>query len=427
MAFWRPRAVLRGAPSAVLHSVPVTRLMRPTPDAPESPAGTTSQSTVTQSTVTQSVGRWRHLPWADWWGSGRPLWRPVAILVAARLAMQAGIFVFSHAFRHFTLNPWDGGWYVLAAQKGWPHHVAAGTGGTAQDTLAFFPAFPTLIRVVHFVLPVTWNRAGEGAALLCELAMVCGVWLVARDLWGRSAADRAVVALCFFPGAFILAMMYSEPMLIAFAAFCFLALRRGWWVTAGVLATLGAATRIIGVALIVCCAWEALRVIRAERRWASLWAVAISPLALIGWFAYLWASTGDRMAWLDTERNGWAQHTTVMAIPDLVRSVLHTHPADPNQFLALASTVLGVILLAALVWARPPSVLVVYSAAVLLLSATSVNPAGIRFRFVLTAFPLVIVIGRWLRDAAFAVAVSMSTLVMGIILCVTLMGPALIP
>ena len=420
--------VLWAARSAVLHSGAVTRVAGPEAAVPGD--GPPDGDPAADGGTATATPRHRRPPARAWAGTGRalaPLWRPVAVLVAARLAMQIGIFIFSHVFRHFTLNPWDGGWYVLAAQKGWPHHVLAGTGAPAQDTLAFFPAFPTLIRVVHFVLPLTWNRAGEGAALLCEIAMVCGVWLLARELWGRRAADRAVVVLCFFPGAFILAMMYSEPMLIALAAFCFLALRRGWWVVAGVLAAMGAATRIIGVALIVCCAWEALRVIRADRRWGALWAVAISPLALIGWFAYLWASTGDRMAWLDTERNGWAQHTTVMAIPDLVRSVLHTHPADPNQFLALASTVLGVVLLAALVWARPPSMLTVYSVAVLVLSATSVNPAGIRFRFVLTAFPLVIVVGRGLRDAAFAVAVAMSSLAMGIILCVTLMGPALIP
>lgn len=367
------------------------------------------------------------VPWNDWRRAALPLWRPVAVLVAARVAMEIGIFVFSHVFDRFTLNQWDGGWYVLAARRGWPHHVLGGTGGAAQDTLAFFPGFPVVIRVVHFVLPLSWNGAGEVAAFLTELAMVVGVWLLAREVWGSSTADRALVALCFFPGAFILAMMYSEPLLIALAAFCFLALRRQWWVTAGVLASLGAATRIIGVALIVCCVWEAGRAIRAERRWASLWAVAISPLALIGWFAYLWASTGARLAWLDTERNGWAQHTTVMAIPDLVRSVLHTHPADANEVLALAGTVLSVVLLAVLVWTRPPSVLTVYSVSVLVLAATSVNPAGIRFRFVLTAFPLVIVVGRVLRDAAFAVAVSMSTLAMGIILCVTLMGPALIP
>lgn len=368
---------------------------------------------------------------ADWWGrAGRralPLWRPFAVLVAARLAMWAAIFLFSHLFHHFTLNPWDGGWYVLAAQHGWPHHVLSGVGGPAQDTLAFFPGFPTVIRVVHFLLPLSWTRAGEVGAFLTELAMVAGVWLLARDVWDEAVADRGIVAMCFFPGAFVLAMMYSEPLTIACGAFCLLALRHRQWVPAGVLAAAGGATRVVGVALVAVCVWEAARAIGRDREWRSLTAAVLSPLGIVGWFAYLWASTGDLTAWVDTEKRGWAQHTTVAAIPDLVRSVLHTHPAQAGDVLALVSTALAVVLLAVLIAGRAPAAFVVYSAAVLLIAATSVNPAGIRFRFVWTAFPLVLLVGRWLKDAAFSVAVSFSSVVMGVILVVTLMGPALIP
>ena len=341
--------------------------------------------------------------------------------------MWAVIFLFSHLFHHYTLNPWDGGWYVMAAQHGWPHHVLPGLGGPGQDTLAFFPGFPTVIRVVHFVLPLSWMRAGQVAAFATELAMVAGVWFLARDVWDTAVADRGVVAMCFFPGAFVLAMMYSEPLTIACAAFCLLALRHRLWVLGGVAAALGGATRVIGVALVAVCVWESARAIARSRAWRSLSAVVISPLGIVGWFAYLWASTGDPMAWFDTEKRGWAQHTTISAIPDLVRSVLHTHPAHVGDVLALVSTGVAVVLLIALIVGRAPSAFVVYSGAVLVIAATSVNPAGIRFRFVWTAFPLVLVGARYLRDAAFSVAVSFSSVVMGVILVVTLMGPALIP
>src|SRR5579875_3592705 len=59
----------------------------------------------------------RNRAWWDGLGRGvRPLWRPVAVLIAARLAMWSAIFIFSHLFNHYTLNPWDGGWYLLAAR-----------------------------------------------------------------------------------------------------------------------------------------------------------------------------------------------------------------------------------------------------------------------------------------------------------------------
>lgn len=355
------------------------------------------------------------------------LWRPMAVLVAARLAMGAGIFVYTHVAHRYVINPWDGGWYVYAAQHGWPNHVKPGLGNEAQDTLAFFPGLPTVIRAVHFVLPLSWERAGEVAAFLTQMAMVAGLWLLARDIWDRAVADRAVAMMCFFPGAFILAIMYSEPLLIACGAFCLLALRRQRWVLAGLFGAAGTFTRLTGVALVVCCAWEAFRAIRTERRWMALVAVAISPAGIVGWFAYLWASTGDKLAWLHTEQKGWAQHTSILAIPRLVKSVLHTHPANPNDVLALAGTVLAVGLLALLVASRPPSVLTVYSVLVVAISATSVNPSGIRFRFIMTAFPLVMIIGRYLKDAAFSVAIGASTVVMASMMVVTLSGATLIP
>ncbi|MBV9661177.1 MAG: hypothetical protein JO337_08475 [Acidimicrobiales bacterium] len=355
------------------------------------------------------------------------LWRPVAVLVAARLVMGAGMWAYQHVTHQYPINHWDGGWYVLAAQHGWPHHVKTGLGDAGQDTLAFFPGFPTVIRVVHFALPLSWLRAGEVAAFLTQVAMVAGMWLLARDVWGDEVADRTSVVLCFFPAAFVFAIMYSESMLMAASAFCLLALRRQKWLLAGALAAVATATRLVGIAVVVCCAWEAFQAVRKGRKWRALLSVPLGAAGVVGWFAYLWASTGDAKAWLDTERNGWAQHTSLLAIPRLVKSVLHTHPADPNQVLALAGTGLGIILLVTLVVSRAPIMLSLYSLAVLVISATSVNPSGIRFRFVMTAFPLLMVVAYRLKDAAFSVVVAGSAVVMSAMMVVTLTGGTLIP
>lgn len=341
--------------------------------------------------------------------------------------MAAGLYVYQHVTKLYVINNWDGGWYVYAAQHGWPHHVLGGFGNKAQDTLAFFPGLPFVIRIVHFVLPLSWIRAGEVAAFLTQIAMVAGVWLLAKDTWGEPVADRSVVLLCFFPGAFVLAIMYSEPLLIAAAAFCILALRHQRWWLAGVFGAIATATRVTGLALLLCCAWEAFVVIRADRRWISLVSVLLTPAGIVGWFLYLWALTGARLAWLDTERHGWAQHTTVMAIPHLITAVLHHRPADMNEVLPLVGTGLAVILLVMLLWSRAPAVLSIYAIAVLVESATSVNPSGIRFRFVMTAFPLLMVLAYRLKDAAFSVAVAGSAVVMSAIMVVTLTGATLIP
>jgi hypothetical protein len=355
------------------------------------------------------------------------LWKPVGVLILARLFMGGALYVYQHVTHRFVINNWDGGWYVYAAQHGWPHKVLSGLGDAGQDTLAFFPGFPVVIRVVHFILPVTWIRAGEVAAFLAQVAMVIGLWVLTREVWEEQVADRSVILLCFFPAAFIFPIMYSEPMLIAAGCACILALRRRWWVAAGLAAAVGGITRVVGLALVACCAWEAYQAIRTRREWRSLAAVILAPLGVIAWFAYLWASTGDRNAWLDTERNGWAQHSTFLAIPRLIRTVLHDHPAQPNDFLPLLATVLALVLLIALIHSRAPGTLIVYSAAVLLISATSVNPSGIRFRFVMTAFPLVMVMGYRLKGNVYALVLAGSSMLMTSMMVVTLTGASLIP
>jgi hypothetical protein len=68
--------------------------------------------------------------------------------------------------------------------------------------------------------------------------------------------------------------------------------------------------------------------------------------------------------------------------------------------------------LAVLVRARPPEPVLVYTAGVLLLALLS-QTLGARPRFLLTAFPLVTVLGRSLRGNAYTVAVACSAVLLG--------------
>src|SRR6202008_2168970 len=62
----------------------------------------------------------------------KQLWKPVAVLVAVRLARGPALYVYQHVTKHFVVNNWDGGWYVYAAQHGWPHQVLTGLGNAGQ-------------------------------------------------------------------------------------------------------------------------------------------------------------------------------------------------------------------------------------------------------------------------------------------------------
>lgn len=368
-----------------------------------------------------------------WW-----VLRPVGILVAARLLMLMVLGLAKNVVHSVQLLPadWDGSWYLKAAQFGWPHAVPTTGGHVAQSTLAFFPTFPVLIRAVHAVVPLSWVHAGDGAALLSEVTMVVAFWVLTRDIWDDKVADRATLLLCFFPGALIFSLIYSEPLLITFAAICIYALRKGHWELAGLTAALATATRPNGVALIACCAWEAYRAIRDRRAWRSLIAPILAPAGIVVWFGYLWATTGSLMAWFRTEQGGWSEKVDPLALGHLIVDDLRHPLLYPNLYVPLIGTLgVGIIVVVLVVLMRPsvpaslrqvPSVLLVFTAVILAMSLMS-RTLGLRPRFILTAFPLIMVLGYRLRGSAHALVTAFFAGLMSMLLLVTVATIALVP
>jgi hypothetical protein len=353
------------------------------------------------------------------------VWRPLVILVVSRVAAVLVLEV-AHPLTH-TISPlqvraWDSGWYLLAAEHGWPHAVAAHGGSTIE----FLPALPILIRVVHFVLPVSWLKAGFLADFITQIAMVIGVWLLTRDIWGDKTADKATLLLCFFPGAYVFSLIYTEPLLIASASVCFLALRRRNWVLAGLAATLGTITSPNGFALIACCIWEPLLAIHQRREWRSLSAAVLAPAGIVAWFAYLWVRTGSLMAWSITSKRGWGESLSLLAFPHLVQRAVHNGIGDLNSAVAIGSTVVAAALLIVLVRSRAPSVLIVFTVVVLGFSFFS-GPTGLHPRFVMVAFPLIMALAYRLKGEVFSGALAVSAMLMSVLLVITVSTISLTP
>lgn len=365
-------------------------------------------------------------------------WKPVAMLAASRLATLFIVGVAHYVPKTSTviggavgghrfdrLEAWDGGWYLEAARHGWPHAVPMSGGFPDFSTLAFFPGFPLAIRAVHAV-GVGWLSAGVLAALLFQIGMAVLLWQLFKEVWGESAADRGLLLFLFFPGALAFSLIYSEPMLIAAAAACLLALRRRWWVTAGIAAAVGTAVRPVGVALIACALWEATRAIRSERRWSALAAPLLAPLGIVSWMGYLWAHTGSPFIWSTAEK-AWDDSFDPLTLIKryFFHEVTHSGHALP-RFLPLAGALFCLVTLVLLYKARPPATLIVYSVVVVLIAASS-KIVGLRPRLVETAFPLVFVLGYWLKDTVYSVVLACSGVALGGVLLLSLTSPRFIP
>ncbi len=243
------------------------------------------------------------------------IWRGLRYCLGVFLVLRVGLMVLALAGVALLpgLEPVDvPGWPAHPTTPGWHNVVTswerfdalwylriATTGYVDGDgSAAFFPLYPLAIRAVSPVLgdhPLAAAFLVSNAAALG--AMVTLYFLTASE-FDETVARRTVLYLAVFPTAFFLLAPYSESLFLLLVLVSLWAARRSRWWLAGAAAALAAATRNLGVLLILPLAVEAIHQARERRRFPVLPLVA-SAGALIGLGAYVWywaAVHGDPLA-----------------------------------------------------------------------------------------------------------------------------------
>ena len=293
---------------------------------------------------------------------------------------------------------WDGVWYLRIVRLGYPNHIPEKlTYYDLPARAAFFPAFPSIVRVADKVLPGGAAVAAVTVNLALSVLAVTLIGLLAFRLWGARVAERSMLLTALFPGAFVLSFVYAEALLLVLAAACLLLLQRERWLAAGLVAALGTATRPNGLGLVAACAVAAFFAIREDHKWRSLVAPLLAPLGFIGFQLFLWYQTGERGAWFRVQRVAWDEGASFggSALSAMIDFFAHplSSPADALTFISVVTTV--VLVVAAwktkLSWA-PSAYSAVVLALMLIPSTVTARP-----RFVYTAFPLLIAYAKW-RD-----------------------------
>jgi hypothetical protein len=347
---------------------------------------------------------------------------------------------------------WDGAWYSLLALTGYPSHTVAG-----QSTLGFFPLYPLVTRSLAYPVawftgqPLAWAIPVAGAALSAVGGLVC-VMLVqelATDWWGRDSGRRAAVFFCLFPGSVVFSMVYAEGLMLPLAAGCLLALQRRRWVLAGTLAGLATACEPEALVLVPVCALGAVRELRRRgwrelRRWGwrepaalrSLAAPLLSTVGVGGFAVYLWAWTGTPLATAQAQHTGWGETTDGLALFHMVRHLVDqisfSHFNHPTIDMNLVSGLIGALLLIAL-WvlllrARKsvPAEALLWTLGISWLAVTSEfvppNP-----RLLITAFPAVLVVGRYVKGKRYAALATFTGVALVGLSALTFVGSTLRP
>jgi hypothetical protein len=344
-------------------------------------------------------------------------------------ALLLAVALVEAAVRHHPLANefanWDGMWYRWLANAGYPDHVIH-----ARSTLGFFPLYPLVIWVAARPLllvtshspiwAITW--AGVFVSTVGGLIATVIVQRLATGWWGESAGRRAAALFCLFPGSVIFSMVYAEGIMLPLAAGCILALQNRRWLLAGVLAAFATASEPEALVLIPVCAISAGLELRRcgwglpSARMALL-APALSVCGAGAVAVFMWAWAGTPFASLLTQRYGWHERTDLLAIPHMAIRLSHeisfAHFNHPTINLNLPVGLVGAIFLifALVLLARARRTVsveaIVWTLGISWIGVTSEyvwpNP-----RILITAFPAVIVLARYLKGRSFAVLLAVN-------------------
>ena len=329
-----------------------------------------------------------HLPWAE--PAGEPLEPP--------------------GFLNYWAH-WDGAWYSEIATDGY--------GGRSPTSTAFFPLYPMLMRFGSFLGggPALW---GVLISLSATPVALFFLYRIAENLYDPRAARAATLALAFFPTAFFLNAVYTEALFLALSTGAvWAALVRRNLLLAGLLGALAAATRNLGVILLLPLVLEWLRY-RREFGLRGLVGIALVPAGLLTYAAFLWGRFGDPLVFASQQDEYWGRElanpfTTLMdawqAAADGARylfdpetlflSTSATPSLEASNTLNLAFLVVFVVLLLVGFVVLPPG-LSLYAFAVVLLPVLTPAPSFPLMslpRLMLAAFPIFLVLGYLLSRA----------------------------
>jgi Mannosyltransferase (PIG-V) len=382
------------------------------------------------------------------WARAPAAVRDARLVIAVYLGTRAVLLLLTlvDGLRHHImpeLANWDGKWYRELANHGYPHHVVHG-----YSTLGFFPGYPLVTWVVaRPLLPIMYSSvsaitaAGVIVAGIGGLVAAVLVQRLATEWWGPRTGVRAGLLFCLFPGSVVFSMVYAEGLLIPLAAGCILALQHRRWVLGGILAGVATATEPEALILLLVCGVSAARELhrrgladRQARR--SLFAPALSLSGLVAVGAFLWAWTGTPFANMIAQRDGWHERTDPFALVHLAQSlgreISFSHFDHPtinlNLVVGLAGAILLIVLLVLLVRCRREVSLeaLVWTLGISFLMVTS-EYAWPNPRLLITAFPAVVVLARYIRGRGFTWLLWLNGTLLVVMSAATFIGTTLRP
>jgi hypothetical protein len=325
-----------------------------------------------------------------WRSSARAALPPFAVakvitVVAMVVSVQQRSGTVTWPLMRDAFTHWDAVSYLDIAGHGYP------AGLDYHD--AFLPGYPLLIRAASFVTG-DLVLAGLMISAVAELAALMMIHELVRRERDPAAALFAVWAVALAPLGFFLTGVYTESAFVASTALSLLLMRSGNVRGASLAGACAVAMRLTGIVLLPVIAVQMV----ARRRLARdvLW-LAVIPLPLVLYAAYLQVHTGDALAFLHAQSLPSFGETAAWPWDGLrttwVTAATSSDPTNRAIFVREVAAGIAGFLAVAATWidVRFPRSLAVYCTLVWLMAVSLTFWRSVP-RYDLALFPVVIVI-----------------------------------
>ncbi|MFB9461666.1 hypothetical protein [Streptomyces cinereospinus] len=306
-----------------------------------------------------------------------------------------------------VLATWDGWWYLQVAEKGYEpgplRHLAPGGVFTVeQNSVAFFPLYPGLIRGTSEVTGLGLYGSGILVSVLASFVAAAGIHAVVSLLAGARAGTVAAGLWAVAPGAGVEWAVYSESVFVAIAAWCCYCVMKGRWVAAGLLAFAAGLNRPTAAALIGAVGLAALVTLarRDSRREhgvvGPVYAMIAAPLGLLAYVVWVGLGMGEPTAYFTLQREAWAHffdygaHTLDVLGNTAIGEHDYVFAFSVPDLLAVQLVLALPFLIALMLRRRPPLVLVAYTLASVVSVLGTQQIFGNTSRYLLPCFPLLL-------------------------------------
>lgn len=304
-----------------------------------------------------------------------------------------------------ALSKSDGVWYLGIAHHGYGPPPPIGPNGTYTHltSLAFFPLYPMLIRLVAFT-GIPYLGAALVVTAVAGAAAAAAIVAWARPVLGDWGALVLLAAWELMPSSIVLGMAYSEALFVAAAAGCLVALQRRQWLTAGVAAAIGGLTRPTGGCLVLAILVAAIIEVRrgGARSWQPWAAVVVGAAGLAASLIHVAVVTGRLDGWFWLERTVWNSGFDAgwSALHNVGQLVTGGRTAHRLPEIIAVVVMLGAIALTVGLWRRgrhaADGAPLAYTTSAVVLAVGERGYFYVKPRLFFIAFPLLVPISSWL-------------------------------